>query len=77
MERVVILADEDTLTPDLLPPEFKYESTDHSAVDLATIERQHIKKILGRTNGNKTETARLLGIGLTTLYRKLDEYKIS
>lgn len=77
MERVVILADDDLLTPDLLPPDFKYENTDHNAVDLASIERQHIQKMLARTNGNKTETARLLGIGLTTLYRKLEEYKIN
>lgn len=77
MERVMIMADEDTLTPDLLPPEFKYGLADHSAVDLASVERQHIQKILARTNGNKTETARLLGIGLTTLYRKLEEYKIN
>ncbi|QKJ30268.1 sigma-54-dependent Fis family transcriptional regulator [Mucilaginibacter mali] len=77
IERVVILADEAILTPDLLPPEFKYDSGDHSAVDLASVERQHIHKILARTNGNKTETARLLGIGLTTLYRKLEEYKLS
>ncbi|MBL4677941.1 MAG: sigma-54-dependent Fis family transcriptional regulator [Mucilaginibacter sp.] len=77
MERVTILADSDTLTADLLPPDFKYPNTDHNAVDLATIERQHIQKILARTHGNKAETARLLGIGITTLYRKLDEYKIA
>ncbi|CAA9224287.1 MAG: hypothetical protein AVDCRST_MAG95-687, partial [uncultured Adhaeribacter sp.] len=26
--------------------------------------------------GNKTETARLLNIGLTTLYRKIQEYQL-
>ncbi|PAW92585.1 sigma-54-dependent Fis family transcriptional regulator [Mucilaginibacter sp. MD40] len=77
MERVAILADGGILTPDLLPPEFNYETDDANAVDLASVERQHIKRILDRTNGNKTETARLLGIGLTTLYRKIDEYKIN
>ncbi|RFZ92296.1 sigma-54-dependent Fis family transcriptional regulator [Mucilaginibacter conchicola] len=77
MERVTILADSDTLTADLLPPDFKYSNTDPNAVNLATIERQHIQKILARTHGNKAETARLLGIGVTTLYRKLDEYKIN
>ena len=76
MERIVILADDDTLTPDLLPPEFNYVSTNTNALDLETVERQHIQKVLSHTRGNKTETARLLGIGLTTLYRKLDEYKI-
>ncbi|CAM4004544.1 sigma-54 dependent transcriptional regulator [Mucilaginibacter galii] len=76
MERIVILADDDTLTPDLLPPEFNYVSTNTNALDLETVERQHIQKVLSHTRGNKTETARLLGIGLTTLYRKLDEYKL-
>jgi two-component system NtrC family response regulator len=28
------------------------------------------------TKGNKTEAARLLKIGLTTLYRKIEEYGI-
>lgn len=77
IERVVILADDDVLDIDLLPLEFKQGSINHSALDLATIERQHIQKVLTHTQGNKTETARLLGIGLTTLYRKLDEYKIN
>ena len=77
MERVVILADTDILTPDLLPAEFNYQSVDTQSLDLETVERQHIQKVLAHTHGNKTETARLLGIGLTTLYRKLDEYKLS
>jgi two-component system NtrC family response regulator len=76
MERVVILADTDVLTPDLLPIEFNYVSAATNALDLETVERQHIQKVLAHTRGNKTETARLLGIGLTTLYRKLDEYQI-
>jgi len=76
MERVVILADTDVLTPDLLPLEFNYVNANPNALDLETVERQHIQKVLAYTRGNKTETARLLGIGLTTLYRKLDEYKI-
>jgi DNA-binding NtrC family response regulator len=76
IERVVILADDYHLGTDLLPSEFKYESIDHSALDLATIERQHIQKVLAHAHGNKTESARLLGIGLTTLYRKLEEYQI-
>lgn len=77
MERVVVLADTTLLTADLLPPEFnKYQSDGAPAFDLASVEKQHIIKILNHTGGNKTEAARLLGIGLTTLYRKLDEYRI-
>lgn len=76
MERVVILADSDTLSPALLPADFTTGSADDSPIDLAGVEKQHIKKMLAYTGGNKTETARLLGIGVTTLYRKLDEYKL-
>ena len=45
--------------------------------DLAGAEKLHIQKVLqSYTNGNKTETARLLNIALTTLYRKIEEYQI-
>lgn|SRR5574344_307148 len=44
--------------------------------ELAEIERMHIIKVLQHTNGNKTETARLLKIGLATLYRKIETYHI-
>ncbi len=47
-----------------------------SAFDLASAEKLHIQKVLNYTNGNKAEAARLLNIAVTTLYRKLDEYKI-
>ncbi len=41
---------------------------------LRNLERQHIQRILLECGGNKTEAARVLGIGLTTLYRKVQEY---
>ena len=47
-----------------------------SDFDLANVERLHIQKVLQYTKGNKTEAARLLHIGLTTLYRKIEEYKL-
>ena len=45
--------------------------------ELSAMERRHIARVLEYTKGNKTEAARLLKIGLTTLYRKIEEYKIS
>ena len=76
VERAVILADGPTLTVDLLPPEFQYPAPApaRSETALSTIERQHIAQVLRQTHGNKTEAARLLQIGLTTLYRKIQEY---
>ncbi|HEY6308538.1 MAG TPA: sigma-54 dependent transcriptional regulator [Candidatus Angelobacter sp.] len=43
---------------------------------LAEVEKQTILRALERLNGDKVMTARLLGIGKTTLYRKLKEYGI-
>ena len=43
---------------------------------LAEVERCAIKGALDRTNGDRAVAARLLGIGRTTLYRKLKEYQI-
>ena len=47
------------------------------SLDLKSVERNHIIKVLHHTHGNKTETARMLKIGLTTLYRKIEEYGIT
>lgn len=77
MERVVILANSDTLTCELLPFEFfKEDYMDENTLDLANIEHQFIRKALLQSKGNKTEAAKLLGIGLSTLYRKIEEYKL-
>jgi two-component system response regulator HydG len=43
---------------------------------LAELERQAILDSLRKLNGDKLLAARLLGIGKTTLYRKLKEYGI-
>ena len=83
IERSVILSDDEQLTIDSLPIELQQYNAPTtkvkilSAFELASAEKIHIQKVLNYTNGNKTETARLLNIALTTLYRKLDEYQIS
>ena len=38
------------------------------------IEKWAIQQTLRLANGNREETARILGIGARTLYRKLDKY---
>ena len=78
IERAVILADGPELTPEYLPIDIQQSlSNSSSSFDLANIERSHIQKVLHYTKGNKSKAAELLGIGLTTLYRKLEDYKIS
>ena len=78
-ERAVILAEEDLLTTDCLPFDFFYDKYGEGQINsflLTDIERIHIKKVMAYTNNNKTKTADLLGIGVTTLYRKIEEYGI-
>ncbi|MGM8361943.1 sigma-54-dependent transcriptional regulator [Flavobacterium sp. ARAG 55.4] len=79
IERSVILADE-ILTPEVLPYEMQHiqdnSNKTMSAFSMQSIEKLHIQKVLNYTKGNKAETARLLEIGIATLYRKLDEYNI-
>ena len=45
--------------------------------DLQSVEKMHIQRVLAYTHGNKAEAARLLNIGLTTVYRKMAEYGLS
>lgn len=80
IERSVILTADDTLSIDTLPLEIQYPDTDSSdlatAMALSDIERMHIEKILDYTQGNKAEAARILKIGIATLYRKIEGYKL-
>lgn len=77
LEHAVILADNDVLTIKNLPYDIQVnEDVADSPYSLSHIEKLHIQKILAHTRGNKSEAARLLGIGAATLYRKIDEYKL-
>lgn len=78
IERAVILADGPLLDVSLLPFEFHFAAPagNGSALTLADVEKQHIIRMLQQTKGNKTKTAELLQIGLTTLYNKIKEYNI-
>ncbi len=80
IERSVILVNDDILTQDVLPYEIQHQidqtNKTLSAFSMQSVEKLHIQKVLNYTKGNKAETARLLEIGVATLYRKLEEYKI-
>ena len=79
VERSLIMAEGTVLRAADLPLEMQRSDASGrpaggEALDLASVEREHIARVLRRTGGNKTRTAALLGIGLTTLYRKIEEY---
>ena len=78
VERSMIMADGNRLTADCLAPEFHAAagSADPDSLALDDLERRHILRVLEHTRGNKAEAARLLGIGIATLYRKLDGYGV-
>lgn len=84
IERSVILEDSQELSISSLPFDMQQISTAQSTTDktlsafsMASAEKLHIQKILNYTQGNKAEAARLLEIGIATLYRKIEEYKIA
>jgi two-component system response regulator HydG len=52
------------------------EGTLPAVTTLADLERTAILDAIRALNGDKLQAARLLGIGKTTLYRKLKEYGI-
>ena len=49
----------------------------HMKEVLQELERRAIEHALVQTRGDRTEAALLLGIGRTTLYRKLKEYQLA
>jgi DNA-binding NtrC family response regulator len=80
LQRAVILGDGPLITPIDLPPDLSPEADDPSLVDDLTqamkrFERRHIERILRQTT-EKKEAARRLGIGLSSLYRKIDELNV-
>lgn len=82
IERSLIVCESERLDVADLPFDIQnahYEQSSETSPDsfeLSAMERRHIARVLEYTKGNKSETARLLKIGLTTLYRKIEEYKL-
>ena len=83
IERAVLLGAGDHITIDDLPASIRNTeekvNVDSQSLDSAVqaFEKHHIQSVLKRTDGNKSETARLLGIDPSTLYRKMERYGIA
>ncbi len=74
IERAVILAEKDTLTPDdlLISSTDSHESD--ADLDLASTERNLIRRALSIHGGNITRAAEALGLSRKGLYRRIEKY---
>jgi DNA-binding NtrC family response regulator len=76
IERAIILAEGNLIEMSHLPRRFLREMDEHPSPlrTLAELEKQHILEVLASFGGNKSETARALGISRVSLWRRLKEY---
>jgi two-component system response regulator HydG len=86
IERAVALTRHENITVDDLPERIRAYKVSHvlvasqdpeELVNLAEVEKRYIARVLGAVGGNKSSAAKILGIDRTTLYKKLQQYKIS
>lgn len=80
IERAVLLCESDYITLKDLPPHacsgVPVEYADDLKTSVRNFEKQHILSILKRVDNDKNRCAEILGIGLSSLYRKIDELDI-
>ena len=85
LETATLVSTGNAIAPEDLPPEVTQGVLPPSSMEpiplppsrtLTEIERGAIRDALAKTGGNKTQAAKLLGIGLRTLHRKVKEYGV-
>ncbi len=81
IERAFALGIDDAIHAEDLPPELRSMQQQNPIgednFNLMDNEKILIRRALRFTKGNKAEAAKLLGINLTTVYRKMEKYRIS
>jgi DNA-binding NtrC family response regulator len=84
IERALLLTKDELLTPKAFPDNVVsgragelVSPVNHKTPTLESIEKAYIFWMLEQSDGNKSKTARALGIDASTLYRKLEKYSIS
>ncbi|MDD4363333.1 MAG: sigma-54 dependent transcriptional regulator [Atribacterota bacterium] len=79
IERAMIMCSQNIIEQDLL---FFYDTAgtsltnNHSSLSLKEMEKEMIKKQLQENKGNRTRTAKILGISRRSLHSKIKEYHI-
>ncbi len=82
IERAAILAETDVIHSHDLPDKLRSNAMPAGSdfetgnVTLEDLEREHIKRVLGKVEGNKDRAAQMLGIHVSTLYRKMQRYRL-
>ena len=81
IERAVAMSSGPVIQIADLPSNLQYSSSERAPqkdelLPLEELERRAILRTLRETNGDKLAAARMLGIGKTTLYRKLKQYRM-
>lgn len=64
-------------TINLLPYEGPERRKHVELLTLEELERRHIQKVLDVTGGNRPKAAKILGVNVSTIYRKLEKYKLN
>jgi DNA-binding NtrC family response regulator len=84
IERAVLLGKESRIGLQDFPPSLVVRNTNvlpltdavAKSYTLRDLEKEYIMRVMETAGGNKTEAAKILGVDRTTLYRKLEEYKL-
>ena len=88
IEQIIVLSDKENIGPEDLPHFIRDKrveepkdasgtgahGTDSTLGSLSQMEKEHIEKVLKKTDGNQTKAAKMLGISRRTLYQKIKEY---
>jgi DNA-binding NtrC family response regulator len=78
IERLLILAPGDVIGREDLPPNIRSaQGAAGMPGSLAEMERQHILRVLKETQGRKAQAARILGVDVKTLNKKIKDYQLS
>ncbi|HEY3346432.1 MAG TPA: helix-turn-helix domain-containing protein, partial [Nitrospirota bacterium] len=80
-ERAVVIADDELITVDQLPERFAQPGIHGRVSPLLKdaheeFEAAYIQKVVAENGGDKELVSKILGIDLSTLYRKIKKYDI-
>ncbi|MCG8414522.1 MAG: sigma-54 dependent transcriptional regulator [Pseudomonadales bacterium] len=77
LERAVIISDGSWLMGDDILISKQDRGNGEKELNIAKLEKQAIQQAISQFDGNLTKVAKALGLGRTTLYRKMEKYDLS